>query len=58
MNTREIYTDQEAAINRLTNNGLRIDDKTVVIPKSRSVGIKLWGAIDYLNGFTDLDGEG
>ena len=46
--TRDIYANDDAAINRLRNNGIQVSDKVVEIPKNKSVGIKLWGAIDYL----------
>jgi hypothetical protein len=55
---RNVYADKEAAITRLRNNGIQIDtgEKIVVIPPliygRRQVGIKLWGAIDYLKRFS------
>lgn len=54
MNTqREVYADSESAINTLRRNKLGVDTSTkdVVIPKGAIVGIKLWGAIDYLRRF-------
>lgn len=53
MKERTVYKDIESAINRLRNNGIGVDTSTheVVIPQRRTVGIKLWGAIDYLKRF-------
>jgi hypothetical protein len=53
MKERLVYADSSAAIARLKNNGLYVDTaaKTVEIPRKRHVGIKLWGAIDYLMRF-------
>lgn len=47
---REVYADMDSAINRLKNNGLQIDTgaREIAVPWSKRVGIKLWGAIDYL----------
>jgi uncharacterized protein YutD len=50
-NTKNIYADADAAINRLRNNGIYTQNKLVEIPKTKSVGIKLWGAIDYLKNY-------
>ncbi len=46
--TRNIYADLDSAINRLSRNGIYCSKSRVEIPKSKNVGIKLWGAIDFL----------
>lgn len=50
MKERLIYADSSEAIKRLTRNGIRVDpsDKMILVPHGKAVGIKLWGAIDYL----------
>ena len=50
MSERIVYKDKEAAITKLTNNGLQYDSERnlISIPKGIEIGIKLWGAIDYL----------
>lgn len=45
-----IYT-QKKAIDRLVRNGIKVQEdiiSLIKIPKGKHVGIKLWGAIDYL----------
>lgn len=46
--TRNIYADEDSAINRLHRNGIYCSNSRVEIPKNKNVGIKLWGAIDFL----------
>lgn len=46
--TRNVYADEDSAINRLSRNGIHCSRAIVEIPKSKNVGIKLWGAIDFL----------
>jgi len=41
------YTE-ESACRRLARNGIQTTDHTIVIPMEKLIGIKLWGAIDYL----------
>ncbi len=50
---RLVYADSSEAIKRLTRNGIGVDvsAKSVDIPRNKAVGIKLWGAIDYLKRF-------
>lgn len=50
MKTRDIYANEQSAINKLTNNGVlkQIDDGRIILDKNRNLGIKLWGAVDYL----------
>ena len=46
---RQIYADREAAMNKLWRNGITIDDQKKKISLDKKlVGIKLWGAIDFL----------
>ena len=47
---REVYVDANAAINRLRNNSMLVDSELKVVQFSarRLPGLKLWGAIDYL----------
>ena len=53
MTTRDVYADSSEAIKRLVQNGIEVDtsEKVVLIPQRKAVGIKLWGAIDYLRRF-------
>lgn len=51
MNTeREVYADANSAILRLRNNSMLVDSESKVVQFSnkRLPGLKLWGAIDYL----------
>jgi hypothetical protein len=50
---REVYADSSEAIKRLTRNGIGVNtaDRIVEIPQRKAVGIKLWGAVDYLKRF-------
>jgi hypothetical protein len=41
------YT-KESALKMINRNRLRIYNNDIYIPIGRIVGIKLWGAIDYL----------
>jgi len=52
---REVYADIESVINKLRRNKLGVDTSTrdVIIPKDATVGIGLWGAIDFLKRFFD-----
>ena len=52
-NEREVYADSSEAMKRLSRNGIAVDtsEKSVLIPRQKAVGIKLWGAIDYLKRF-------
>jgi len=45
---REIYADANSAIARLRNNGVIVDTEAKLIEVGPKTGIKLWGAIDYL----------
>ncbi len=50
MKKKNKYT-KKLAIDRLKRNGLLVDDDiigSIVVPRGKHVGIKLWGAIDYL----------
>ncbi len=50
---RMVYGDVQSAVNRLRNNGVNVDQEggVVTIPVKMDVGIKLWGAIDYLKSY-------
>ena len=50
---REVYQDTSEAIKRLVRNGVQVDvlHRLVNIPMNLHVGIKLWGAVDYLQRF-------
>ncbi len=50
--TRTVYQDEDSAIYRLRRNGIGVDTSTKeVVRNNRNIGIKLWGAIDYLKRF-------
>lgn len=53
MPERNVYADSSEAIKRLTRNGIGFDfeQKLIQIPVNKRVGIKLWGAVDYLQRF-------
>jgi len=52
MATRNIYSDTQSAINCLKNNNVLAEvDKDagiVILRHDVNIGIKLWGAVDYL----------
>lgn len=41
------WNEQKAA-DMAARNGLSVGGKSITLPKHRAVGIKVWGAIDYL----------
>lgn len=52
---RTAYTSEQSALNKLTNNRVlsEVRDKWLILRSGKgkykvAVGIKLWGAIDYL----------
>jgi hypothetical protein len=47
---REVYQNERDAVARLRNNGVSVDEGAKVIIVTVA-GIKLWGAIDYLQRF-------
>ena len=47
---RTIYSDEQSALAKLTNNGVvkEVIGTRINLDKNRAIGIKLWGAVDYL----------
>lgn len=45
---KKVYDDKESVIKSLNRNGIIVVDKFIQIRRGLSVGIKLWGMIDYL----------
>jgi len=43
------YGSESEAIARLSRNGISVSNKTILV--KRSIGLKLWGAVDYLKRF-------
>jgi len=51
-NERLVYEAENDALKKLANNGIHSNtSKVLEIQKNRSVGLKLWGAIDFLKKF-------
>ena len=49
---RLVYESENDALKRLSNNGIHANTSRILeIQKGRSVGIALWGAIDFLKKF-------
>ena len=46
--TKPTRYSEGSACRRLTRNGIHTRDHTILIPMDKLIGIKLWGAIDYL----------
>jgi len=47
--TKEVYADEQTAIDKLRGHVKQDEnDPKMILVSSGSIGIKLWGAIDYL----------